>query len=1112
MIEGALLTLKDPESRKAAAVQTAGIMLNGRKGTISIGAREPNRREVQEAIEALEGRLSLAEGFSAAARVARAAVKYDPKLHPKDRTGRFAETPDAPKPAPKPMKKAKAPGRPDPGVGSKPKLTREQREAKAAAAYPLGSSVTTTVHGMNGVKPVKVTGEVVGHKFGQLRVKTEAHGTLAVDLDKVEGGGKAEKSSTDGASKGYKGKSTGALPSPAGGEPAGDDDEVIDCGSDINKAADLLQQGKRIQLDQPRTASTLVKELARRVNEAKEKGEKAPNFNLCGVTVPGTNLFCAESKGVPRIQMPQLSGVPTPGSRADNLPKNEKGEVDLGPLFRKMLEDRNVPIEDADEKASFLKASQNELNGGKVSGMTGALDAGKKLGGNPRLFVSSDNYIVDGHHRWAANVAHDLQDGKLGDVDMPIARVDMPILELLAESNQFALDWGIPQASVGAPVPEAKGAGGGDAARAEMAKALGLKEAGAAMGPPIIGQPTATAQGPKPKPKAKPKVQAKNRAGKKPGETRQPKDQDFEKLHPRARGGIFMKKGEGMAGQPSPQVAQAQRRLVQLGYGPGAPDGKYGPLTQAAVAKFQTDYGLRPSGEIDPATAQLMASPPERKVTDIQAEQKALESVPDAQGRVASERSSRGTTSSRATATEDAQTEGVDSELDQGAESSRSRRSSSGRSKSSRSTSSTDGVIGEGEGVDGEPSGAVEVIQKALDQLGYDLGKFGVDGRFGPYTDRAVRKLQRQHGLKADGKVGKRTQRLIRRLLQRSSEISKAKDRVLSADEQVIQEAHMESGHDVLSELRSTNKAPGERILHGEVKPGLLTGSEDGAQDLSPGSTVMYRLGDEQGMAVVAESQAGVPSSHIRVHVTGLPDRVMPRSAFAVWWARRDTDLREAPSLVDRFDDATVRRVLTEGAEQATARSTEVALARLVAKQAGERLSIAEARAVVIAGIERADARTVLREAGCSMPHDAMVKKGMKKCPNCKASLKSKVEEGLSVEEHRTLVDFIKGGWRDLEEAAGPKIPLGDKPGKNNWVDKAGGLPKYIKRIAEHIKGKHPEYPDGRCIAIAVNAVKKMCASGDVNFPGAQQVNAKSRAQACKAVAEWEAKKARSKG
>lgn len=83
-------------------------------------------------------------------------------------------------------------------------------------------------------------------------------------------------------------------------------------------------------------------------------------------------------------------------------------------------------------------------------------------------------------------------------------------------------------------------------------------------------------------------------------------------------------------------------------------------------------------------------------------------------------------------------------------------------------------------------------------------------------------------------------------------------------------------------------------------------------------------------------------------------------------------------------------------------------------------------------------------------------------------------------------------------------------PGKQNWVDNAGGLPKYIERIAVHL---HEEkgYEIGRSIAVAVNACKRMCGSGDLNFKGKQNVNAKSRAQACAAIAEWEAKKMKSK-
>lgn len=75
-----------------------------------------------------------------------------------------------------------------------------------------------------------------------------------------------------------------------------------------------------------------------------------------------------------------------------------------------------------------------------------------------------------------------------------------------------------------------------------------------------------------------------------------------------------------------------------------------------------------------------------------------------------------------------------------------------------------------------------------------------------------------------------------------------------------------------------------------------------------------------------------------------------------------------------------------------------------------------------------------------------------------------------------------------------------------NWVEQTGGLPTYIKRIAKHLQRKG--MTESHAIATAVNAAKKMCATGDVNFPGVQAVNAASRAEACAAVADWERKKA----
>jgi hypothetical protein len=223
--------------------------------------------------------------------------------------------------------------------------------------------------------------------------------------------------------------------------------------SDIPMLKDLMPNAKfdrkplsAVEPIERQQISTIIDKLADLGKQAKEKGEKAPNFNLCQVSVPGTNLYCDGNKGIPREDMPQFKGTPEPGSPADKLPKDENGEADTEEFFKQMLNKDGIKVsEPTSVPPDRLKATQSELVGVKVAGMSKVLadpthPAYEKI--TAPIYVSNDGYVLDGHHRWAAVVAHNAANPK-NQIPMNVRVIDEPIEPLVKRSNSFAEQMGI---------------------------------------------------------------------------------------------------------------------------------------------------------------------------------------------------------------------------------------------------------------------------------------------------------------------------------------------------------------------------------------------------------------------------------------------------------------------------------------------------------------------------------------------------------------------------------------------------------------------------------------------------------------------------------------------
>ena len=71
-------------------------------------------------------------------------------------------------------------------------------------------------------------------------------------------------------------------------------------------------------------------------------------------------------------------------------------------------------------------------------------------------------------------------------------------------------------------------------------------------------------------------------------------------------------------------------------------------------------------------------------------------------------------------------------------------------------------------GIEGDD---VKELQTYLIQLGYDCGRYGIDGEFGDSTEIAVRNFQRDNNLEVDGQFGEKSYKKMIELLHDDPDI-----------------------------------------------------------------------------------------------------------------------------------------------------------------------------------------------------------------------------------------------------------------------------------------------------------------------------------------------------
>ena len=152
--------------------------------------------------------------------------------------------------------------------------------------------------------------------------------------------------------------------------------------------------------------------------------------DLTELSIKGTLLYGDEGLGIARKDMPQIPGK----ERARFLSEIEK--------------DQGITAEKEKIDPTTLKPIQKEISASRSGAIYEKFREDGKIPKDERILISSDGYVVDGHHTWGAAVAFAFDNP---GTELPVYRLSVTAKEAMAVSLEWSKANGFEGQAIDAP-------------------------------------------------------------------------------------------------------------------------------------------------------------------------------------------------------------------------------------------------------------------------------------------------------------------------------------------------------------------------------------------------------------------------------------------------------------------------------------------------------------------------------------------------------------------------------------------------------------------------------------------------------------------------------------